>query len=94
MTWSHKKIDSHLEGLSNIKPFINNYNWEGTNYPSEIEDWKIFGKNNIIRKLYKDYMNKFFKSLREHAKNVNEKMLWLTKKELKSHQDAPECYTC
>ena len=39
-------------------------------------------------------MNKFFKSLREHAKNVNEKMLWLTKKELKSHQDAPECYTC
>ena len=94
MAWSHKKIDSHLEGLSNIKPFINNYNWEGTNYPPEIEDWKIFGKNNIIRKLYKDYMNKFFKSLREHAKNVNENMLWLTKKELKSHQDAPECYTC
>ena len=26
--------------MSNIKPFINNYNWEGRNYPLRIEDWK------------------------------------------------------
>ena len=31
----------------NIKPFINNYNWEGINYPSKIEDWKSFEKNNL-----------------------------------------------
>ena len=27
-----------LQIISNIKPFLNNYNWEGTNYPSKIED--------------------------------------------------------
>ena len=23
-----------------IKPFINKYNWEGINYPSENDNWK------------------------------------------------------
>ena len=26
--------------VSNIKPFINKYNWRETNYPSKIDDWK------------------------------------------------------
>ena len=30
-----------------IKPFINKYNWEGINYPSEKDDWKKFEKNNV-----------------------------------------------
>ena len=25
-----------------INPYINKYNWEGKNYPSEKDDWKIF----------------------------------------------------
>ena len=29
-----------------IKPFINKYDWKVTNYPSEIDDWKKFEKNN------------------------------------------------
>ena len=24
-----------------------NHNWEGINYPSEIDDWKTFEKNNL-----------------------------------------------
>ena len=40
----------------------------------------------------KDYMEKFFESLREHAKSITDfekkKILPLTKEELKSHQDA------
>ena len=32
--------------VSNIKPFINNYNWERINCPSKIEDWKRFEKKN------------------------------------------------
>ena len=40
----------------------------------------------------KDYMGKFCDSLKEHAKNIigfeMKKMLPLTKKELKSHEDA------
>ena len=43
-------------------------------------------------------MKKFCESLREQAKNIidfgKKKMLTLTKKELKSHQDATECYIC
>ena len=26
------------------KPFINKYNWEGINYPSENDNWKKFEK--------------------------------------------------
>ena len=29
-----------------MRPFINNYYWEGINYPSKIEDSKRFEKNN------------------------------------------------
>ena len=29
-----------------MKLFINKYNWEGINYPSKIDDWKTFEKNN------------------------------------------------
>ena len=28
------------------KTFINRYNWEGINFPSEKEDWKKFEKKN------------------------------------------------
>ena len=41
-----EEIESHPERVSNIKPFINKYNWEGINYPSKIDDWKTFEKNN------------------------------------------------
>ena len=36
----------HPERVSNIKPFINKYNLKGINYPSKINDWKTFEKNN------------------------------------------------
>ena len=32
--------------MSKIKPFINKYNWNGIKYPSKIDDWKTFEKNN------------------------------------------------
>ena len=37
------------ERVSNIKPFMNKYNWEKINYPSKINDWKKFKK--IIQQL-------------------------------------------
>ena len=37
--WNPKKV-------SNIKPFINKYNWKGINNPSKIDVWKTFEKNN------------------------------------------------
>ena len=38
---------SHTERVPNIIPFINKYNCEGINYPSKIDDWKRYGKNNL-----------------------------------------------
>ena len=43
---NYRGIESHPERVSNIKPFINKYNWKGINYPSKIDDWRTFEKNN------------------------------------------------
>ena len=43
---NYDEIGSHSERVSSIKPFINKYNLEGINYPSNKDDWKTFGKNN------------------------------------------------
>ena len=43
----HQKVESHPERVSNIKPFINSYNWEGINYLSKIEEWKKCKQNNL-----------------------------------------------
>ena len=42
---NYEEINRNLERVSNIKPFMNKYNWEGINYPSKIDDWKMFEKN-------------------------------------------------
>ena len=55
----------------------------------------IENKHNFCR--WKDCTKIFRDSLREHAKNVidfEKKMLSLTRKELKSHEDAKEWYIC
>ena len=33
VTLNYKKSESHPELVSNIKPFINKYNWKGINHP-------------------------------------------------------------
>ena len=40
------EIKRNLEIISNIKPLINKYNWEGINYPSKIDYSKTFKGNN------------------------------------------------
>ena len=53
---NHQNIENHPERISNIKPFINQYNWEGIDFPAGIKDWKKFERNNktvaIISYLY------------------------------------------
>ena len=41
---NYKQIKSHPEIISNIKPFINQYNWEEINFPSHKKDWNEFEK--------------------------------------------------
>ena len=43
---NYEDIKWNLERVSNIKPFINKYNWEGIGYPSKIDEWKTFERNN------------------------------------------------
>ena len=38
-------MEWYLERVSNIKPFINKYNWKGMNYSLKIDEWKMFEKN-------------------------------------------------
>ena len=45
-TLNYGEIESHPKRVSNIISFINKYNWKGINYPSKIDHWKNFEKNN------------------------------------------------
>ena len=38
-------IKNDPQRVIKIKPFINKYNWQGINFPSQKEDWKTFQKN-------------------------------------------------
>ena len=44
---NHEEIGKHAEIITEIKSFINKYNWEGISFPSEKDDWKNFEKNNV-----------------------------------------------
>ena len=43
---NHKQSKNHPERISNLKLFINQYDWKGINFPSHKEDWKKFESNN------------------------------------------------
>ena len=42
-----EEIKKDLEEIAKIKSLINIYIWEGINFPSQKDDWKIFEKNNV-----------------------------------------------
>ena len=43
---NHQNIANHPEIISNIKPFIDQYNWEDIDFRNGIKDWKKFERNN------------------------------------------------
>ena len=47
----YEEIKKNPQRIAKIKPFINTYNWEGINYPSEKDDWKKFEKSNVTSAL-------------------------------------------
>ena len=53
---NYEEIESHPERISNIKLFINKYNWNEINYPSKINDRKTFEKNNLTIALNISYI--------------------------------------
>ena len=43
---NHREIDSHLEIISKLKPYINDYNWCGLEFPAKPWDCTKFEQNN------------------------------------------------
>ena len=43
---NHQNIENHPERTPNIDIFIDQYNWEGIEFPARIKDWKRFEQNN------------------------------------------------
>ena len=43
---NHQNIENHPERISNIGIFIDQYNWEGIEFPAGIKDRKQFERNN------------------------------------------------
>ena len=42
------RIGKHSERIKKSNFFVNKYNWEGINFPSERDDGKKIEKNNLI----------------------------------------------
>ena len=41
-----QNIENYPERISNVHPFINQYNWEDIDFPAGIKEWKRFERNN------------------------------------------------
>ena len=57
----HNNIDHHPERISNLRPFINNYNWKDIAFPVNSKDWRKFECNNktiALNVLYVPYNDK------------------------------------
>ena len=55
---NNEQIESHPERISNIKSFIDQYNWKKINFQSHKKDWKMFESNNksiVLNILYVYY---------------------------------------
>ena len=58
---NHDKINKHPQRVSKIKPFIEQYNWNGIDFPPTSKDWKKFEQNNesiALNVLYVPHGNK------------------------------------
>ena len=60
---NYEEMGNSTKEITKIKPFINRYKWEGTNFPSEKDDWKRLEKNNITIPLNVLYARKIKKHI-------------------------------
>ena len=61
---NHNEINNHPGRISNLKPFIDKYNWKDIELPSSSKDWKKFEQNNktiALNILYVPYNTKEIK---------------------------------
>ena len=42
----YQNINHHPERINNLKSYIDNYNWDGIDFPTDRKGWGIFERNN------------------------------------------------
>ena len=67
---NNEEIKKLLQRIKIIKSFIDKYNWEDKNYPSDKYDWKKFEKNNLTFALRVLYAKKEKKNILSIPKNM------------------------
>ena len=89
---NHQKIPNHSERISNLIPFINNYNWNDLEFPARHKDYSAFEKNNseiALNILYVPYNTKEIISryISKHNKtrNIQANLLMITDNEINWH---------
>ena len=82
---NYQNIDSHPERIFKLKPFINNYNWKGINFPAGHKDYSAFEKNisdTALNMLYVPHNNKQIKqtyiSKHNKTRNIHANLLMIT----------------
>ena len=72
---NHAEIKKDLQRITTIKPFINQYNWKGINFPSEKDVLKKFENNivaivlNVCMLKKKKYILLIFQSITQIVRN-------------------------
>ena len=82
---NHQNIENHPEKISNLKSFIDRYNWKGIEFPSHLKDWKKFEQNNktiALNILFVPYNTKkirlAYKSKYNHKRYYQVNLLMIT----------------
>ena len=89
---NHQKIPNHPERISNLKPFINTYNWNNLEFPAGHKDYSAFEKNNSVIALniiYIPYKTKeiipSYISKHNKTRNIQANLLMITDDENNWH---------
>ena len=85
---NHKQIKNYPERISNLKPFIDQYEWKNINFPATIKDWEKFEQDNKtigLNILFVPYNTKkikiAYKSKYSHKRNNQVNLLMITDRE-------------
>ena len=62
---NHQNIGHHTDRISELRPFINSYNWKDIEFPSNSKDWRTFEENNQAIALNILYVPHNTKQIRE-----------------------------
>ena len=64
---NYDEIKKHHQRADKVKPFVNKYDWNELNFPSDVGDWKKFKLNNKSIALNVLYVPEGEKTIRQHT---------------------------